>query len=109
MQANTALEALEHQLIANDDDSAAADNDSLFILDSSADPTHVFRPTANMLPLTTPIPTQTATDSKSSSTHYGKLHSVTTRNVELVLHAVSNPYALTTWYQCTNSRALPEW
>ena len=54
-QANTAVEALEQLLIANDD-SAFADNESTFILDSGAHPTHVPDPPKTCCPSRHPSP-----------------------------------------------------
>ena len=67
------------------------DENCTYALDSGAHPSHIRNPTPNMRASRKKIPTQTATNSDSHGTHYGRVQIPTNRNVTLQLPQVANP------------------
>ena len=77
------LREFEHEL--------PQDDNSTYALDSGAHPSHVKHPSRTMRKLHIPIPTHTATNSKTNATHYGHVQIQTSNNATMTLPAVANP------------------
>ena len=67
------------------------DENSTYALDSGAHPSHVKHPSRTMRKLHIPIPTHTATNSKTNATHYGHVQIQTSNYATMTLPAVANP------------------